>query len=102
MELPHDVLCIIREYAKPCTRPDWKSCKYDEALCIKMSDYDFHYRTFGLFPYNMKELSREIASWSLYGRMHLIRIVRSRRLWHPAATQDWYELTLRKYIDPFF
>ena len=102
MELPNDVLRIIREYAKPCTRPDWKTCKQTEALCIKMTNYDFHYRTFNLFHYTMKELSNEIASWSLYGRIKLIRILRTNRLWHPVATQDWYELTLRKYIDPFF
>jgi hypothetical protein len=102
MELPADVLCIIREYAKPCTRPDWKTCKRPEALCIKMCNYEFHYRTFDLFPYNMKELSNEIASWSLYGRIHLLQILRTPRLWHPADTQDWYELTLRYYIDPFF
>jgi len=96
MELPADVLCIIREYAKPCTRPDWKSCKYDEALCIKMTNYLFHYRTFDLFPYNMKELSNEIASWSLYGRIHLLQILRTPS--NAPDTQDWYELTLRYYL----
>ena len=25
MELPEDVLCIIKEYAKPCTRPNWRT-----------------------------------------------------------------------------
>lgn len=101
MELPNDVLRIIREYAKPRrTRKDWRTCKQTEALCIKMTNYEFHYRTFNLFPYTMKELSNEIASWTLYGRINLIRILSTTRLWHPVDTQDWYELTLRKYIDP--
>ena len=26
MELPEDVLKIIKEYAKPITRPDWRIC----------------------------------------------------------------------------
>ncbi len=25
MELPNDVLAIIREYARPMTRPDWRT-----------------------------------------------------------------------------
>ena len=25
MQLPEDVLKIIREYSKPCTRPDWRT-----------------------------------------------------------------------------
>ena len=26
MQLPDDVLAFIREYSKPLTRPDWRSC----------------------------------------------------------------------------
>jgi hypothetical protein len=26
MQLPDDVLLIIREYSKPVTRPDWRTC----------------------------------------------------------------------------
>ena len=28
MELPDDIIAIIREYSKPCTRPDWKKDSY--------------------------------------------------------------------------
>ena len=99
MELPGDVLRIIRDYAKPCTRPDWKTCKLTEANSIKMLLYESNYRCVYLFPCTMIQLCNEIATWSLYGKIRLLEIMRSRRLWLPVATQEWYEVTLRHYLD---
>lgn len=98
MEFPVDVMRIIRDYAKPCTRPDWRTCKKTESLCIKMAHWKYHLRTWNLFT--SRDLCQEIANWSLYGKIHLLHIIRSRRLWFPVATQDWYELKIRFYIDP--
>jgi hypothetical protein len=33
-ELPDDVIGVIREYAKPMTRADWRTCKIDESRPI--------------------------------------------------------------------
>jgi len=100
MEFPVDVLQIIRDYAKPCTRPDWRTCKQTESLCIKMLNYESHYKCFRLFPCTMVDLCIEIANWTLYGRIRLLVIIHSQRLWFPVATQEWYEVTLRNYLAP--
>ena len=38
MALPHNVLCLIREYSKPLTRPDWRTLhhlsNYQLLYCI--------------------------------------------------------------------
>ena len=34
MEMPEDIQLLIKEYALPLTRPDWRTCKRDESLVI--------------------------------------------------------------------
>ena len=36
MELPHDIVLLIREFSRPLTRPDWRTMK-------RMSLLRFHY-----------------------------------------------------------
>jgi hypothetical protein len=31
MELPEDVLALVREFSRPMTRPDWRTCKRNVA-----------------------------------------------------------------------
>jgi hypothetical protein len=43
MILPDDVLCIIKEYAKPVwTRKDWRFCGYRES-CLMMRYYEWQH-----------------------------------------------------------
>ena len=39
MELPEDVLKIIKEYSRPLTRPDWRSlhCMPEFAYCVSLA-----------------------------------------------------------------
>lgn len=46
MELPQDVLDIIREFSKPITRPDWRQGSY-----FKIN--------FNLYHYLIKQIARE-------------------------------------------
>ena len=32
MELPHDVIAVIRDFSRPCTRPDWRTLHRFTAL----------------------------------------------------------------------
>ena len=34
MYFPDDILNIIRAYARPCVRRDWRTCKQFESNCI--------------------------------------------------------------------
>ncbi len=40
MELPEDVLCLVKEYAKPLTRPDWKTL-HKMPISIFMDDFKY-------------------------------------------------------------
>ena len=45
MQLPDDVLAIIREYSMPLTRPDWRTLKplSGHLLYINLNDLRFNY-----------------------------------------------------------
>jgi hypothetical protein len=40
MEMPEVLQCLIQEYAAPLTRPDWRTCKQDEATPIYLLQRD--------------------------------------------------------------
>jgi hypothetical protein len=58
MELPDDILRLIREYSRPVTRPDWRTLH-------KMTDDEFYRR---LLPFTVVRAKTE------EGVIHLIAI----------------------------
>ena len=63
MELPDDVLQIIREYSMPLTRPNWRTLHLMPNRIYKKIFYLMHYRRqykmrFGIYKWN-KEIFSE-------------------------------------------
>ena len=75
MELPEDVVRIIRAFSKPRTRVDWRTCKMPEALLIEQTNVDSIHYLENLYYINAPQLYREIRYWPMYDRIVLIRIV---------------------------
>ena len=77
MELPDDVLNIIKEYAQPITRPDWrKGCFYNRQkyMCYNIN-YSFKYFVlliYRMYRYNITNLYDNM----LYTELVMNRIVR--------------------------
>lgn len=91
MEFPEDVLKLIREYSRPLTRVDWKGCKWKESLCIYEINMETLSRLKTLFP---AVLYRSISSWSLYGRIRILK----HTLDEPSDSDDtWYETQFQLY-----
>ncbi len=91
MELPDDILHLIRGFAKPIgTRLDWRTCKVAESNIIL-----YHNRyTLNLCWYTYMEtmaMVQEILTWTLYGRRRAIRCMISGF----PLMGDWYEDRIR-------
>ena len=83
LQLPDDVLVIIRAYSKPIgTRIDWKTCKRKESRIIKMSNRAICL-WYKWYIGKNSPLYNEIMSWTFYGRRHL--------LWE-SRWRDWTNL----------
>jgi hypothetical protein len=96
MEFPDEVLGIIRAYAKPMGRRDWKTCKQHESNVILWHNQYTLNHSWTVYS-ETRNMAYEIASWTLHGRrralQHLIQ-------WLPAPVQpdgDWYENRIRTY-----
>ena len=79
MELPYFALHLIREFSKPLTRPDWKTCKFREANIIDdhvQTIREIHHKQLTLWgrvdPFRRKVYEntlREVNQWTHYGRL---------------------------------
>jgi hypothetical protein len=63
MELPNDIIRIIRDYSLPLTRPDWRTLHFMTNRVYKKIFYLMHYRRqykmrFGTYIWN-KEIFSE-------------------------------------------
>lgn len=75
MELPDDVLGLIRTFSKPYrTRRDWKTCKVFESQYIHQFRRNFKYICYGVFYRNA--LLEETKEWTLHGLIHLFRRIK--------------------------
>jgi len=86
LQLPDDVLGIIRAYSKPIgTRLDWRTCKRKESRIIKMSNRAICLWYKWYIGKKFSPLYNENMSWTFYGRRHLLRESRFRRWTHLVA-----------------
>jgi hypothetical protein len=73
MILPDDVLPLIRAYSKPrWTRPDWRTCKRDEADHIYYENLD----VMEMIPIRCishDEVMDEVQHWTLFGKIWLLK-----------------------------
>lgn len=99
MELPADVLQLVREFSQPVTRPDWRWCKSEEAYSIRVVNIDILFWFYDLF-HDSPRLSLILYEWTLFGRKHLKKRIQLGRVWHPDLElhdTDWYEHQFRAY-----
>ena len=72
MIIPDDVLPLIRAYSKPMwTRPDWRTCKREEAEHI----YYAHEQAMDMIPIHCishDQVMDEVQHWSLFGKIWLL------------------------------
>ena len=104
MEFPDDILDHIRAFAKPIgLRLDWRRCKRKESRRIKGSNLALllWYKWF----LGQGRLYAEVASWSFYGRRHLLYESRLRFWSHVQGEPEeddpeWYEKQFMLRIHP--
>jgi len=100
MELPEDVLQLIRQFSKPRTRVDWSWCKSVEAYCIRDLNINILFWLHDLFKAS-PQLCIILYDWTLFGRKHLKKRIQLGRLWDPDILMehdtDWYENRFRDY-----
>jgi hypothetical protein len=53
MELPDDVLNIIKEYAQPITRPDWRRGCYYNRFPYRIFNINYTFKYFVVLIYRM-------------------------------------------------
>jgi len=71
MELPDDVLLVIRAFSQPrWTRKDWRTCKLKEANLI--GRYTQFIRYVSSVVFYQQDLSGETKQWTLYGVAYLL------------------------------
>ena len=67
MEFPKEIQNIINQYAKPYrTRPDWRTCKRQEARAIYLLNRDSLHTISDMIGMEWFDIVRE---WSLYDRI---------------------------------
>ena len=98
MELPDEILQLIRLYAKPIgTRLDWRTCKLPESSHISRQNQQNLYLCNHYFRYT-QTMCLEIMEWTLYGRDRTLRnVLRWPHVWLPVAENDWYEHRFMTY-----
>jgi hypothetical protein len=104
MELPEDILLLIRAFSRPIgLRLDWRTCKRRESRKIKQSNlalllwYKWFLGQGILYP--------EVSTWTFYGRRHLLYESRLRYWTHVNGDPDerdpeWYEKRFMRRIHP--
>lgn len=75
MELPEDVLCLVREFSKPLTRGDWRTCKLNESCHIKKEYQSTIAFLENLYYENAPQLYRMVRAWPMYDRIRMIKII---------------------------
>jgi len=79
LQLPDDILGIIRAFSKPIgTRLDWRTCKRIESVRIKMSNRALYLWYKWFIGETNTLLFSEISRWTFYGRRHLLWVSRIR------------------------
>ena len=72
-ELPDVALMhLIQAYSRPLTRPDWRTCKRNESICIEMETTDLLDRCFINEDSDSTIaviLKLEMLKWTHYGRI---------------------------------
>jgi len=53
MELPDDILKIIKEYSQPITRPDWRQGCYYNRIPYRINNIKYRFKYFVLLIYRM-------------------------------------------------
>ena len=67
MEFPNEIQAIISQYAKPYrTRPDWRTCKRQEARAIYLLNRDSLHTISDMIGMEWFDIIRE---WSVYDRI---------------------------------
>ena len=72
--LPYYAQHLIHEFSRPLTRPDWRTCKREEAEMVEELNEDFMdylEKTKERWCWIREEM-REIDDWSLYGKRWLM------------------------------
>ncbi len=102
MEFPDDVLRLIRDFSKPkWTRPDWRTCKRNEAEQIQRYGRFIRYVQSIVFYENA--LLEETKQWTLYGSVYLLLTLK-----HLLWTVDYIDLLplrrecTKEYINRFW
>jgi len=91
MELPKDVLLLIRQYSKPLTRPDWRWCKWEESYCIHQTNLESLTRFKYMVPDGLYKL---LSKWTLYGRLRIMKFICEQVYDH-----DWYVDRFELYLN---
>lgn len=83
MNLPYLALYLVREFSRPVTRPDWRTCKRTEAKIIKESILQTQIRVLaqlGIYattnPFQKeryREITRDVKTWTHYGRSMILK-----------------------------
>jgi hypothetical protein len=83
MDLPEDVLCLIRDSSRPLTRSDWRTCKRTESGIVQRLNHNTNRFFDNLYQVRpelyamMSEFYPMIPQWPLDHRIRLIRKIMS-------------------------
>ena len=123
MNLPYLALHMVREFSRPLTRPDWRTCKIHESLIINNHINEFRERHLKVIrfagrtdAFNMKKyknMENEIVEWTHYGRELVLKLNNSRPGWRHAMPMphappvlindpNWYLHQMRWFMSPYY
>ena len=77
MILPDDVLGIIRDFSRPYTRPDWRTCKSMEAWRIEQY---YHFGRFLNYRLNWHKVTDESGYRMFFDRDEVVHFMRETNL----------------------
>jgi hypothetical protein len=123
MNLPYLALYMVREFSRPMTRPDWRSCKIHESHIIQEHVGEFlkkHRMIFSMIgeidPFRMKKyikVNEEVNEWTHYGRALILKRNDQHPGWRRAmpvpivqpaliTEPEWYFYQYRWFMSPHY
>ena len=77
------------------TREDWRRCKWNEADCIRQLNEDKRISMNILLSYSAATWIKE---WTLYGKIHIHKVITGRLDKLPFDWTDWYKNSWDLYL----
>jgi hypothetical protein len=126
MNIPYLALYLVREFSRPLTRPDWRTCKTHESQIIYNHVHELRERHLRVIhfagradAFNMKKyknMEYEIMEWTHYGRLLVLKQNQKQPGWRHAMPMPnappllinltngpgWYLQRMRWFMSPFY